>query len=108
MRVVVNETLAESGAEHLVGAQSQQGLGQIFRKKRSRRFVWRVGGRAGIKPARDAVEPGVYLRREVEVRICCGLADAVFQTRRWIAGLTKHADHHAAVIACPDGTIRRE
>ena len=56
----------------------------------------------------DAVEPRIDLRSNVEIGIGRGLADAVLQARRRVARPAEHAHHHAAIVARPDGAVRRE
>src|SRR5262249_45717664 len=106
--VIVDESAAEPGPERFIGTQRDQGLAEIFWKQGGRRFVGRVGRGPRIQPARNAVEPGINLRSEIEIRICRWLADPVFKTGRGITRLAEYANHHAAVVAPPDGTIRRK
>ena len=102
---IVDEHLAEGGGrEHRVAFECVERGRQRCRQQRP------VGGvgivvRRGIAPMLDAVEPGRDLRRDIEIRIGGGLADAVLQSGRRIARCAEHAHHHAAVVVAPGGAV---
>src|SRR4051812_15949597 len=78
---VVNESVAESRHQSRVGFQGLQCLAQAGGDFLGAAAIRRVGGRRSLEAARDAVQPGVNLRGQVEIRVGSGLAQSVFDAR---------------------------
>src|SRR6185503_7700239 len=90
--VVVYERLAEGLAQSFVFAQAVQRFGQRARQDLGLGLVGRVGRRRQRQLARDAVQPGVDLGGEIEVRVGRRLAGAIFQPRSCVSRTTEDAD----------------
>src|SRR6185312_4921046 len=108
VNVIVHERCPELLTEERIVAQRRHRLPQRFRQQLGARLVGRIRRQRRIELAVDAVEAGEDLRSHVEIGIGGGLADAVLQPCCGIPGRPEHADHYAAIVAAPDGAIRRQ
>src|SRR5258706_276181 len=79
VREIIDEGVAETGAEARARAQRRDRLAERPRQQRRRVVVGRLGRLAGIEASGDAVEPGDDLRGHVEIRVRRRLADAVLE-----------------------------
>src|SRR6185312_16564015 len=91
MRIIIDEGAPETGAERLVSPERRACLTKRLRQRRRLHLVRCVRGRSRVDFSRNAVEPGMDLRGDVEIRIGRRLPDAVLQMRHRIARLSHDA-----------------
>ena len=103
--VVVDKLGAQASAQHRVLSQRLKCLAELPRNARRMLGALRVrrfGGRRRQRASGDAIEPSVYLRRQVQVRVGRRLTEPVFNAGGPVAWPTHHPEHGAPVVTAPN------
>src|SRR5882672_1876016 len=105
---IIEKDIAELLAKQRLALERVERSRKARRQQRPVAHIGLVALRTRVARMRDAVEACDNLRHDEEIRVRRRLADAVLEPRRRIADAAERADHHAAMVVAPGGTIRRE